>query len=195
MRLRDKFKLSKEIEIKVPNNYVSSSILSSSVKRNLVLVGLARPALLDVNFANVTKTLSHGIVYRVEFYDLTEDATFEECLQFIVHCHYRTQLVGAQGLVLLYELAAKELPGQKEILSLDKKENLWLANPEEQKEDKQRFMLPVIHTDSPLLMKDPRIPDNRRWEMEMQGCGEDMGTGCTLVRFVIPIKYKFKGSK
>ena len=114
-----------EFDLTVPSDYDHEKQIDQSGKkaRKEKTTYYYNNALTSKNFAKATNKLEPSKTYSVKIFPILSAISSEDCLAFLRK--QRAILVGAQGMMLVYDLHKDQFPKGKWSVSFDEKEALW----------------------------------------------------------------------
>lgn len=118
------FSLIKTLNIEASPEYDKGKVLKEFAQANSKTFKYYETDISDGNYSRVSRVILPGEKFKVEFYRITkESVTYDECMAFLNS--KKAALLGAQGLVLLFDQNKDKLPNYNMLLSFDVKESLW----------------------------------------------------------------------
>ncbi len=114
-----------EFKITIPSDYDHDTWLAAFAEKTNGLSDTYcySDGLTDENFSKVSYKLIPGKTYIVKIFPILQTVSTEDCIDFLKKT--KALLVGAQGLLLVYDLKKDVFPINKQILSFDEKNVLW----------------------------------------------------------------------
>lgn len=133
------FKLLKSFLFTIPKDYDHSTQLATFQQYIVTKYKMyyeMNHAMNTKNFAGATNKLIPGKTYRIDFWEINQKITSEDCLTYLKL--QNAILVGAHGMSLLWQYMNEVIPMDKIILSFDEKEALW-------KDTNNQYRVPSMH--------------------------------------------------